>query len=286
MATRTACSNSLRQVAVFAFFALALTACTKVEEEHFPDHVPERPLMLFSDTTMLDYYEGKVLSWKLKCAYLERWGGEGRVFARPVYVDIFDSVGLKVAFLRADSGELDARMSYVKGYGHVYALTPKGASVRADSLTWNKRTNKVVTESFVRVVSEDGDVLQGKGFESDAKLENWQIHRDVTGIFQDAADRIKNEDEHERSKLGMDSTSSSSVATAKPTPGVSSAKAVSSIAVLRSSASVAVAKPVPVSSSSVGRVQGASAPQASGAAPSSASASKRSGLLGNLRGTP
>ena len=60
---------------------------------------------------------------------------------------------------------------------------------------WNKKDNLVKTESYVRVVSEDGDVLQGKGFVSDAKMENWHILSDVTGIFQDAAKRLKEEDE-------------------------------------------------------------------------------------------
>ena len=76
----------------------------------------------------------------------------------------------------------------------MYALTPKGASVRADSLLWNKKDNLVKTESYVRVVSEDGDVLQGKGFESDAKMDHWKILSNITGIFQDAANRIKEED--------------------------------------------------------------------------------------------
>ncbi len=178
-----------------------LGSCSEVEEEPFLEKIPERPLMLFSDTTLLDFYEGKNLSWKLKTAWLEKWGGDGRVFARPVFVDIYDSLGYKVAFLRSDSGELDSRMSYVKAYGHVYALTPKGASVRADSLIWNKRINKVQTKSYVRVVSEDGDVLQGQGFISDARLENWQIESNVTGIFQDAADRMKNEDEQSRASM-------------------------------------------------------------------------------------
>lgn len=65
---------------------------------------------------------------------------------------------------------------------------------------WNKKDNLVRTESFVRVVSEDGDVLQGKGFESDAKMENWHILSDVTGIFQDAAKRIKEEDEKQNAE--------------------------------------------------------------------------------------
>jgi len=185
---------------VVGYAMLGWVACSQVEQPPPPGPIVPRPIMVFSDTTLLDYYEGPVLSWRLKTAWLERWGGEGRIFARPVLVDIYDSLGYKAAFLRADSGELDARMNYVKAYGRVYALTPKGASVRADSLVWSKRHNRVETASFVRVVSEEGDVLQGRGFVSDGKLENWQILADVTGIFQDVANRMKSEDSAQRAR--------------------------------------------------------------------------------------
>ncbi|HHX15184.1 MAG TPA: LPS export ABC transporter periplasmic protein LptC [Fibrobacter sp.] len=168
--------------------------CQEIEEEA-PWESVDRPLMLFRDTTLLDFYEEEVLSWKLKTAYLERWASDDKIFARPIFVDIFDSLGQKVAFLRADSGTLDMAMNYIFAYGHVFAFTPKGASVRSDSLLWHKKDNLVKTESYVRVVTEDGDVLQGKGFVSDAKMDNWKIQSQVTGIFQDAAKRLKKEDE-------------------------------------------------------------------------------------------
>lgn len=174
--------------------------CEEIEEEKPWIHV-DRPQMLFTDTTLLDCYDKDVLSWKLKTAYLERWSDKEVVFMRPVLVDIYDSVGERVAFLRADSGRMDMHFTYVYAYGHVYALTPKGASVRADSLLWNKRDNMVRTDSYVRVVSEDGDVLQGKGFESDARMDNWRILSNVTGIFQDAAKRMKEEDKKQAEEL-------------------------------------------------------------------------------------
>ena len=176
--------------------AVIFSACEEIEEEK-PWIQVDRPQMLFTDTTLLDSYNGNVLSWKLKTAYLERWADKEIVFVRPIFVDIYDSLGERAAFLRADSGRFDMKFTYVNAYGHVYALTPKGASVRADSLIWNKADNLVRTESYVRVVSEDGDVLQGKGFESDARMDNWKILANVTAIFQDAAKRLKEEDKKE-----------------------------------------------------------------------------------------
>lgn len=182
--------------------AVFFSACEEIEEEK-PWIQVDRPQMLFTDTTLLDSYNGNVLSWKLKTAYLERWADREIVFVRPIFVDIYDSVGERAAFLRADSGRFDMKFTYVNAYGHVYALTPKGASVRADSLIWNKADNLVRTESYVRVVSEDGDVLQGKGFESDARMDNWKILSNVTAIFQDAANRLKEEDQKEAKEHAM-----------------------------------------------------------------------------------
>ncbi len=178
----------------------AICSCTKIEDNSEWDP-KERPGMLFNDTTLLDFYDNGVLSWRLKTAYLERWDKSEKIFVRPIFVDIYDSLGAHAAFLRADSGTLDSKLTYVYAYGHVYAITPKGASVRADSLLWHKRDNLVKTDSPVRVVSEDGDVLQGTGFRSDAKMDNWQILSNITGIFQDAARRLKEEDKKQAPKL-------------------------------------------------------------------------------------
>lgn len=194
------------------FFA----GCEEIEEEK-PWIQVERPQMLFTDTTLLDSYNNDVLSWKLKTAYLERWADKEIVFVRPIFVDIYDSLGERAAFLRADSGRFDMKFTYVNAYGHVYALTPKGASVRADSLIWNKRDNLVRTESYVRVVSEDGDVLQGKGFESDAKMDHWKILADVTGIFQDAANRLREEDKKQAEEHAMPDSAASAAPAASAT---------------------------------------------------------------------
>jgi len=173
---------------------LLLISCTQTTEDYVAWEPKEYPVMLFSDTTVLELYEGGVLSWKVKTAYLERWGGSDSIFVKPIFADIYDSLGNKAAFMRADSGNLNMRMTFVRAYGRVYALSPKGAAVRADSLMWLKKDDKIRTDGFVRVVGETGDVLQGIGFESDAKMENWSIRSKVSGIFQDAAKRLKEED--------------------------------------------------------------------------------------------
>jgi LPS export ABC transporter protein LptC len=180
---------------MLAIIAVLIFSCAKTKEDEYAAWEPtEHPVMLFSDTTVLDLYEGDKLSWRVKTAYLERWGGSDSIFVKPIFADIYDSLGNKAAFLRADSGNLNMRMTFVRAYGRVYALSPKGAAVRADSLLWLKIDDNIRTDGPVRVVGETGDVLQGIGFISDSRLENWHIRSKVTGIFQDAAKRLQEED--------------------------------------------------------------------------------------------
>jgi LPS export ABC transporter protein LptC len=182
---------------MWIFFRIAplllIISCTKTDEEYGVWEPKEHPVMLFSDTTILDLYEGDRLSWKVKTAYLERWGGSDSIFVKPIFADIYDSLGNKAAYLRADSGNLNMRMTFVRAYGRVYALSPKGAAVRADSLLWLKSDDKIRTDGPVRVVGETGDVLQGMGFISDSRLENWHIRSNATGIFQKKAKRLAEE---------------------------------------------------------------------------------------------
>ena len=216
-------ASRLWGVFVCAILAVFFLGCEEIEEPK-PWIRVERPQMLFTDTTLLDSYDKGVLNWRLKTAYLERWADKEIVTVRPVFVDIYDSIGERVAFLRADSGSLDMTFTYVYAYGHVYALTPKGASVRADSLLWNKKDNLVRTASYVRVVSEDGDVLQGVGFESDAQFDNWKILSNVTGIFQDAAKRMKDEDKRQAEAERLNNPPSSSSQAAPAAKPASAAK--------------------------------------------------------------
>jgi hypothetical protein len=81
------------------------------------------------------------------------------------------------------------------------------------------------------VVSEEGDVLQGRGFESDAHMDNWRILSSVTGIFQDAARRLKEEDKSQAKEI---ESRDSAQAAATPTSSVAG--------VQPSSSSVAVSK--------------------------------------------
>ncbi|MBW8889031.1 MAG: LPS export ABC transporter periplasmic protein LptC [Fibrobacteres bacterium] len=174
---------------------LVLAACSHIEEAPTAKGPKkELPLAEYKDTTILSMYEGAHLSWILKTKYLVKWPRTDLVRAKPVDLVLYDSLGKSLMHVTSDSGSVDEAVSFLAASGHVHGHSEKGVDIQSDSLRWNKAINQISTEAKVRVVSEEGDVLTGKGFVSDAKLDNWQILSDVKGVFQKVEERFQNAD--------------------------------------------------------------------------------------------
>jgi LPS export ABC transporter protein LptC len=175
--------------------AILLGACTKVgEQPTAKGPTKELPLAEYRDTTILDMYEGSRLSWVLKTKYLVKWPRTEMVKAKPVNLIVYDTLGNVMVRVTSDSGSVDEGISFLVASGHVHGHSEKGVDITSDSLRWNKAINQISTDARVRVISEDGDILTGKGFISDAKLDNWQILSEVKGVFQKVEERFQHAD--------------------------------------------------------------------------------------------
>lgn len=199
-----------------AFILLCLAACSRVEEAPTAKGPKkELPLAEYKDTTILSMYEGSRLSWLLKTKYLVKWPRTDLVRAKPVDLVVYDSLGKTLVRVTADSGAVDEAVSFLAASGHVHGHSEKGVDIQSDSLRWNKAINQISTEAKVRVVSEEGDILTGKGFVSDAKLDNWQILADVKGVFQKVEERFQKAD----STGSRPSEGANPAAPVSPSPG-------------------------------------------------------------------
>jgi len=169
--------------------AAILAGCSRTEVPTVKADGAALPLTEYRDTTVLDMHDGSRLSWRLKTLSLIRWPGSELVHATPVHLTVFDSGGRFLLRVTADSGAVDEAVNFLLARGNVHGVSAKGMELTTDSLRWSKSLNQVTTEARVRVVSESGDILTGRGFVSDANLEHWQILSDVQGVFQQAGER-------------------------------------------------------------------------------------------------
>ncbi len=182
-------------------FTLITNSCTKIEES-----VPwKRPgddyaLLELDDTLTVDMYDNSRLGWIMKTSYMRKMAKSGIFLIRPVNMVVFDSLGKEAAWVDADSGAADEKITFLKAWGNVYARAQDGPQVQADSLFWNKSDKQVKTQGWVKVISEVGDTLTGVGFTSDDRLENWKILSDVRTVIRKVEQRVKEADEDTVSK--------------------------------------------------------------------------------------
>lgn len=188
---------------------LVFMSCSRAgEKQSAPAEAEmEYPLSLYDDTTVLTMHEGSKLSWVLRTRRLVKHNRSDRIEAKPIDLRVYDSLGSEVVHVTSDSGTVDEAVTFLAAIGHVHGRSSKGLDITADSLRWNKAENRVSTESRVRVISEEGDTLRGKGFISDANLDNWQILSDVQGVFQKIEERV------EQAEKSPDSTATDSTGT-------------------------------------------------------------------------
>jgi len=98
----------------------------------------------------------------------------------------FDSLGNHTSTLTADSARVSQRSNSMCAMGHVKAWRTDNRRIQADSLRWDAKSEKIVTEGYVEIYRGD-DVLTGYGLETDQRLEQTIIKRNPRGTFSEPA---------------------------------------------------------------------------------------------------
>lgn len=106
-----------------------------------------------------------------------------------IRIEFYDQDGQQASTLTADRGMLDEQSQDMIASGHVVVVSHRGGKLETDSLRWVENTNRIRTESPVRISTEK-DTITGIGFEADPNLDHWEITRNVQGRF-DRGDEIE-----------------------------------------------------------------------------------------------
>lgn len=72
---------------------------------------------------------------------------------------------------------------------NVIATNAKGDTLKTELLNWEKKTGKIYTDDFVKIIRPD-QIITGIGFESDQNLQNWKI-KNPKGIIYVSVEKNK-----------------------------------------------------------------------------------------------
>ena len=135
------------------------------------------------DFSLTETSEGRK-NWTLWASYAAMYNAKNLVDAKTIQIEFFDSRGKRYSRMVADQGLVDQRTNNLEAIGRVRIVTESGVHMETDSLHWINSTQKIVSESFVKVTRNE-DVVTGYGFESDANLDHFHLKHEVRAEVRD-----------------------------------------------------------------------------------------------------
>ena len=160
----------------FFLTTLFLTHCTEkklkpqidqtVTSEELPDQESQNAKITFTE-------EGK-LKAILFADNIKVIGNKNEKLLENVKIEFYNEDEIQTSTLTSIKGKIDDLTQDMYAIENVVAVSDSGVTLKTDELIWKNKTKKIVTDKFVRIVSEE-EIIEGYGFESDQNLTNYTI---------------------------------------------------------------------------------------------------------------
>ncbi|MBD3289540.1 LPS export ABC transporter periplasmic protein LptC [candidate division KSB1 bacterium] len=132
------------------------------------------------NSTLIATSEGTT-SAIIEFGHMERYNEQQLIlFDQNIEVDFFDDQGNHTSKLTSNKGRMDEKSNIITAYENVVVVSDSGINLYTEKLWWDNNREKVITDQFVTITTNENDTLHGVGFESDQTLSNWMI-KDLRG---------------------------------------------------------------------------------------------------------
>lgn len=141
-----------------------------VDDRLLPTETAENIRIIYSDSAVL-----KVI---LEANHLERFMGENPYLemTNGVHVRFFNNLGQVESELRSNYAISYQNKDVMEAKENVVVVNKKGETLNTEHLTWDKKTEKIHTEEFVKITTED-EVIFGHGLESNQDFTKYRIKK-------------------------------------------------------------------------------------------------------------
>jgi len=167
-----------RRLYLFLFLSLLISSCVNdmdevnaiTEKELLPVEMADSVQIIYSDSAML-----KVI---LEAGHLERFLGENPYLemTKGVHVRFFNGLGEVESELRSNYAISYENSDIMEAKEDVIVVNKEGETLNTEHLIWEEKTEKIHTEEFVKITTED-EVIFGHGFESNQDFTKYRIKK-------------------------------------------------------------------------------------------------------------
>ena len=151
--------------------------CAKKDEKVAPVTTGQVPDETVSEFVTQETDSGRV-QWKLAAPRATRYSTRNVFLLEKPTIEFFDEMGNLQTTLTAKSGEYSTTTHDMLAYGDVVATSTKGEILETDSLRYLNETDKIVSDSFVKL-TRGRDVITGIGMECDHTLDSVDIKKNM-----------------------------------------------------------------------------------------------------------
>lgn len=189
LATETSNESSMMRNILCVLVIFVMVGCRGVDEVSLDvpndaiikEAVPDQELW---DSRIVLTHAGKVNA-RLYAEHIAKYEKLKRVHLDTVTVDFYNTDGSHASVLTARKGKIDEQTSDLEALGNVVVRADKGVALATEKLYWCNKTGKITTNAPVKITTAQ-DTITGDGLESDPRLENWRIMRNIRGTFRRA----------------------------------------------------------------------------------------------------
>jgi LPS export ABC transporter protein LptC len=144
--------------------------------------LPEGIDVSLQDIDYTHIEEGRA-RWRLVARQVERQAKTSTLVVSSPRMSFYDEHGEVTGSLQADSGEVSEDYREVRLHDAVILKNTSGYTMLSDRLTYDHDTQRVSTDSLVRLESE-GLSLEGRGLVFHVQTKQLELKKQVRGVFE------------------------------------------------------------------------------------------------------
>jgi LPS export ABC transporter protein LptC len=165
--------------------AILVYACSdndidKIQAFVSPEDLPVQEAINFETI----YTDSGQIRFSLKTPKLLRFENDGKAYVEfPMGMQLvkYDEKQQIISTITADYAKQFEKEAKWEAKNNVVVTNVDGDSLKTDHLIWEEKTEKIYTDEFVKIISEN-QTITGLGLTSDQNMANWKI-KNVKGII-------------------------------------------------------------------------------------------------------
>ncbi len=164
---------------IFLYSAIILVFifnCTQQEERKQAVRTPvEYPDQESWDATIKITKEGRI-SGLVQAGYIRKYSGKQKTFlSDSIQIDFYNQQGQHNSVLYALGGEVNDKVQNMIAYGNVVVVSDSGITLYTDTLRWDNKRQKIISDIPIIITTSEGDTLYGDSFISNPDLTDYEI---------------------------------------------------------------------------------------------------------------